>query len=208
MLTWRSCQRWGRSDESGFTLIELLVAMGIFAVLMAIFSTSMADFSRSTVRTYRTSDQTTQSRVVFNLFDKQVRAASVITHPALVGLNWYVEYRNDAVTPSTCTQWVLRTDTHALAFRSWTAGASAASTVSAWRTVVTDAANTTAQAPFGFTASTTDVPRQSLSVSLLFRQGTGPVTVSNSVFVARNSTTSTVTNALDGLECNFSGWRP
>ena len=65
-----------RPDDSGFTLVEMIVAMGIFAVLLAIFATAVQSFSATTVRTLRTSDQSTQARIVFNLFDKQVRAAS------------------------------------------------------------------------------------------------------------------------------------
>jgi prepilin-type N-terminal cleavage/methylation domain-containing protein len=201
----------GRTDDSGFTLVELLVAMGIFSVLLAVFAASMTSFSRSTVRTFRTSDQSSQSRTVFDLFDKQVRSASAITQPGLgtSGLNWYVEYLNDAVVPSKCTQWVLRTDTHTVAVRSWTSGATASSAATVWRPLATDVVNTTAQVPFGFLASTTNVPRQRLTVSLRFRQGSGPLTLSTSTFVARNTSTSTGTNSAGSTICNtFTGVRP
>ncbi len=203
-----------RSDDSGFTLVEMLFAMGIFGVLLAIFSTAITDFSASTVRTFQTSDQSTQARIVFDLFDKQVRAASAINRPALIGNNWYVEFRSEAIPPSMCTQWVLRTDTGELAVRTWLSGATAMAP--AWRTLSTYVVNTSAQQPFTFSPSTTTAPMQRLTVSLRYQQGTGPVTVSSSSFTARNTTTSTATNADsdgDGLSdtqvCDdFTGWRP
>jgi prepilin-type N-terminal cleavage/methylation domain-containing protein len=204
-------------DESGFTLIELLVAMGIFSVLLGVFATSMASFSKSTVRTYRISDQSTQARTVFDLFDKQVRAASAITVPGQITAsgNWYVEFLNDTTLPSTCIQWVLRMGTDTLAVRNWTAGATAAATATPWRILVTDVVNTTtatdlAQQPFVLTLSTTDIPRQQLAVSLRFQQRNAPMIYSNSSFVARNTSTSTVTNVSGSgtAVCNFTGWRP
>ncbi len=193
-----------RTDDSGFTLVEMIVAMGIFAVLLAIFATAVQSFSASTVRALRTSDQSTQARTVFNLFDKQLRAASAISTPALVGVNWYVEYLDSTAASSTCTQWVVRTDTDVIATRRWTVGAT---TAPAWRTVGTNVTNTTVQNPFGLIVSTTVVPRQRLSVNLRFQKTGGPLTVNNSVFTARNSSASSVTNAPTGLICNSSTWR-
>jgi len=197
-----------RSDDSGFTLVEMIVAMGIFGILLAIFATAVQTFSASTVRTLRSSDQATQSRVAFDLFDKQVRAASAISKPGLglTGLNWYVEYQDDVDVPSTCTQWVLRTATGVLETRKWVVGAT---TAPAWRTVGTNITNTTAtsQAPFALVVSTTVVPLQQLSVTIRYQQVGGPLTVNNSIFAARNSSTSTSTNGT-GLICNSSTWRP
>jgi type II secretory pathway pseudopilin PulG len=175
-------------------MIEMLFAMGIFGVLLVIFASAVSDFSGATVRTLRTSDQSTQSRVAFDRFDGQLRSVSAINRPVLVGANWYVEYRSDAFVPSTCTQWVLRTDTHTLATRTWVTGVTAVATPTAWQTLATNVMNTTAQPPFGFVPSTTAVPLQRLSVSLRYQQPNGPLTLTSSTFAARNSTTSTVTN--------------
>jgi len=200
-------------DDSGFTLIELLVAMGVFAILLTIFATSIQSFSEATVRTLRTSDQTTDSRIVLDRFDKQLRSAAAITRPGkgTTGLNWYVEYRNDAVSPSTCTQWVLRTDTHTLATRSWKTGIVPLPAAPAWRTMATHVMNTTdaTQAPFTFIASTATAPLQQLNVSLRFQQPGGPLTVAASTFAARNTTVLTVTNSTTAtLLCNDFGARP
>lgn len=192
-------------DDSGFTLVELIVAMSIFAALLAIFGVAVQSFSKSTVRTLQTSDQSTQARVVYSRFDKQVRSAYAISVPGLVGVKWYVEYLDTTVDPNVCTQWVLRTDTHVLETRKWNDGAT---TAPAWRQSATNVANTTAaaQAPFVLTKSTTTVPLQQLSVRLRYQQGSGPLTVSNSVFTARNSLISSPTNG-SGIICNSSTWR-
>ena len=193
-----------KRDDSGFTLVEMIVAMGIFAVLLAIFSTAVQSFSKSTVRTLRTSDQTTQARTVFDLFDKQVRAASAISIPAASGGDWYVEYLDDTGALSTCSQWVVRTTTHLIATRKWTVGAT---TAPAWHTVATNVANTSTQPPFALIASTSIVTRQRLSVTLRYQQTGGPLTVNQSVFTARNTGVLTSTNTSSGVICNSSTWR-
>ena len=186
--------RWGsRAQDSGYTMVELVVAMGIFSVLLAVFAVTIENFTRATIVSVQTSDQSTQARTIFNLFDKQVRSSSAINRPVLVGGNWYVEFRTDAISPSTCTQWVLRTSTQTLAVRTWTTGVTAVSTPGSWRTLATDVSST--GQPFTFTAGTTEVPNQQLAIDLRYRKGTGPVTSSRSTFTAQNTNVSTVTNA-------------
>jgi prepilin-type N-terminal cleavage/methylation domain-containing protein len=193
----------GRRDDEGFTLVELLVAMGIFSVLLAIFAAAVTSFSRTTLRTSQTSDQTSQARTAMDLFDRGLRSASEINRPVLVGSNWYVEYRSDAVLPNTCTQWVLRTapGTQVLARRTWVTDV-ATPTPSAWRTVATNVVNTNDPAadaarridPFSFEWATPAIPRQRLAVRLRVQQGSGPLTRYDSTFAARNTSTLTRTN--------------
>jgi prepilin-type N-terminal cleavage/methylation domain-containing protein len=198
----------GRPEDSGFSLIELIVAMSIFGALLVLFATTILNFTTATTRTVQTSDQGSEARDVFNLFDRQVRSASAINRPVEVGTNWYVEFRTDALPPSTCTQWVLRTATHTLATRSWITGVTPPATPSSWRTIATDVVNLTGplsaggQPPFTFTLATVTSPRQQLITSLRFKQGTSPATVSTSTFSAANTSTSTVTNPdvnVDGI---------
>ena len=190
--------------------------MSIFGVLLAIFGTAVTDFSHATVRTFLTSDQTTAARDAFEDFDRTVPSATALNRPVLVGTNWYVEYETDSVTPNTCTQWVLRTATDTLAYRTWNTG-STLTTVPVFHTVATDVVNTVTQPPFAFGPSTTLVPLQRLTLNLSFQQGNGPVTVVNSTFAARNTSTSTKTNPdnnNDGVSdqqvclTDFSGARP
>lgn len=183
-----------RPADGGFTLVEMLFAMMIFVVLMSVFAAGISDFSRSTVRTMQTSDQTTQSRVIFNLLDRQVRSAAAINRPVQVGTNWYLEYRNDSVIPSTCTQWVYRRATSTLAVRTWNTDTGSTPPVPAWRVLATDVVNTAAEPPFAFTAATGTVPLQGLSVSLRFQRRNSPLLVSTSRFTARNSTVLTESN--------------
>jgi hypothetical protein len=68
--------------------------------------------------------------------------------------------------------------------------------------------NTPAQTPFALTVSSATVPMQRLSVNLRFQKGKGPLTLSNSVFTARNTNTATDSNSTTTQVCTFSGWRP
>ncbi len=181
--------------QAGFSLVELVVAMSIFAVILGIFAVTIVNFSNATTRTVATSDQTSTARTVYDLLDKQVRQADAIGRPALVGTNWYVEYRDSTVNPAICTQWVVRTATGTLAMRQWTTGVSTP-VVGAWQALATDDTNPAAgQAPFSFTPATTASPFQQLTVYLSFQAG-GPAkaTVITSTFTAVNSSTSTSTN--------------
>lgn len=202
------------TGDDGFTLVEFIVAMGIFAGLLAIFATAVSSFASTTVRINRTADQSAHARTAFNLLDKQVRAATAINPPGAntANVNWYVEFQQVALLPNTCTQWVLRTDTHTLAMRTWVSGPTTAQTPTPWRTIATDVVNystpsTTATnvAPFTFTAATAGLEKQQLSVNLLFRQSlTGPVTTIGSTYVARNSSSTSVTNPVgSALTCTL-----
>jgi prepilin-type N-terminal cleavage/methylation domain-containing protein len=186
------------AGQAGFSLVELIVAMSIFAVILSIFGLTIVNFSNATARTIATSDQSTTSRTVYNLLDKQVRAADAINRPVLVGTNYYLEFRNSTVSPPICVQWVDRTATSTLAVRQWVTGGTTTVTPTDWRSLALDDVNATsdAQPPFAFTPATSSIPYQQLTVSLRFRQGTSAsASVLNSSFTAANSSTSSVTNA-------------
>jgi prepilin-type N-terminal cleavage/methylation domain-containing protein len=188
--------------QSGFSLVELIVAMSIFAVILAIFGITLVNFSSATARTAATSDQSTTARTVYNLFDKQVRAADAINRPVLVGTNYYLEFENTTVNPGICIQWVDRTATNTLAYRQWAVSATTV-VAGAWQTVATTDVNTTSggQPPFQFAPATTADPFQQLTINLQFKQANGAAsaTVVTSTFTAANSSTSSKSNPdLDG----------
>jgi type II secretory pathway pseudopilin PulG len=181
--------------EEGFTLIELTIAMSVFMVVLVLFAAAIGQFTSATTRTVQLADQGNEARTVYNLFDRSVRIAAAVNRPQKVGNNWYVEWLTSVTTPNLCTQWVLRTDTHTLALRTWVPVSTGTTTPTDWRTVSLDAVNTTAQAPFVFTPATMTSPVQRLGISLYYRRSSAiAATLSTSDFVALNSGISTVTN--------------
>lgn len=194
-------------DDDGFTLVEMIVSMSIFSVILAIFALAVTDWTESVVRTSRISDQTTTGRKVFNLLDKQVPSASAVNRPVVVGTDHYFEMRNDATTPSTCTQWRLRTATNQLQWRSWPTDTGTVAPTPAWRTVDSYAVRTRNPTtgvpldPFVLDVPDGTYATQRLTVNVSAQRGNGPVTQTNATFTVRNSSSGTATN----LDANGDG---
>lgn len=96
------------SGEDGMTLAELLVAMGVLSILMTVSMAAILTMTKSTVRTQAVADSTDDVRVTFQRLDKEIRYASAINQPGMVGEDQYVEYLVNASaaegTPL-CVQW-------------------------------------------------------------------------------------------------------
>lgn len=197
-------------DDSGMTLVELLVAMGIFSVVLAVFGAGVVSMTRSTARVSATSNVTNEARRAFSLLDKQVRYATAINSPTVVGNKGYVEFLTDATgttsagseKPSLCTQWRLDGDADVLQYRTWDVGGTAKPWTTVARYVVTDPASATAFST-GWTG--VDVRTQRLDVKLSLARGKAPAVVLDSSFVARNSSPASATNDNnnDGLSDQF-----
>lgn len=196
MLT--SVRRRRTAEDEGFTLVEMIVAMGIFSIVLAVFGAGIVSMTHTTARVQATGETTNEARQAFNLLDKQVRYASALNAPARVGDTWYVEFLTDATgvtgaveNPSQCHQWRLRSSTDTLELRSWDIGGAP----TAWRAVAHYVVNDpVADVPFVFSPAGTNSTRQGLAVSLSLQRGEAPVGELTSNFVARNSSTSAVTN--------------
>src|SRR5689334_5216884 len=108
-----------RSDTSdtGLTLTELMIAMSIFMAVLTLFATAIVNFTSAATKTVQISDQGTDARSVYNLFDRLVRSAEAINRPQRTGNNVYVEWLTTVTSPELCTQWVFRIDTNTLAVR-------------------------------------------------------------------------------------------
>ncbi|MGL5859442.1 MAG: type II secretion system protein [Angustibacter sp.] len=189
--------RPGRGD-AGFTLVEAIVAMSIFSVIIAIFAVAVTDWTGNAVRTSRVSDQTTTSRVIYDALDKQVPSAAAVNRPVKVGPNWYLEFRTDATNPRTCTQWVLRTGTGEVAYRTWPTDVAGTPTPSPWKVIETRVQDpgsfTPPRVPFQMLPTSPWSSRQQVLVDLTVRRGNGPPTDTRGVFVARNSSPATATD--------------
>ncbi|WP_297082200.1 hypothetical protein [uncultured Demequina sp.] len=198
-----------RGDDSGLTVVELVVSMGIFAAVIVVFMTAVASMSSSTVRTQAASDATSALRTVYQRLDKEVRYASEINPPGVVGDDHYVEYlipESTGTGDPLCVQWRVDASEAELQRRTWTPGD--ASSVSAWATMLTDLRNDLTdpdQQPFERRRAGVDSGivylRQSLHVYLdtglgdeLDAEG-GQLDVT---MVANNTSTSSVTNGSTG----------
>jgi len=191
------------SRDAGMTLIELLVSMGIFTVLVAVIMGGVVIMSRSTVRSDITVSAGDGLRTAFQRLDRQVRYAEAVNFPgAGSGGRQYVEFRVSATVSSTgkatCTQWRWDPTSRTLDRRSWEDRAGV--TVPAFGTVVRDVqppdAGDADPYPFQLLKATADNPRQRLAVRLRAGdpQFASPVE-QQTVFVARNSSTNSLTNS-------------
>lgn len=196
--------RQDRRDE-GMTLVELIVAMGIFLVVISVFMGGVVIMTRGTVRADVTAASGDSVRNVFQRLERQVRYAESINYPGTGASGArYVEFRTSAKVSTTgdamCTQWRWVPSTGQLQSRTWRDAAS--TVVPGWTTVVTDvlADSSTSGRPYPFQVhqaiAAKSQPRQRLTLRLTVGNPQAPAGVdSETVFVARNSSVASVSNA-------------
>lgn len=193
---WSSGPRRRPRDDSGYTLIELLVAMGLFTFLIVIFMSGIVQMTRSTVRVQNVTGSADEARRAFTRMDRQLRYASAVNRPVRVGDDWYLEFQTTSTgtTTGACTQWRLVDSGNRLQYRTWPDTGSP--TASSWTTVASDVANDpTAQPPFSFAAADSTYTRQRVTLFLHVTDGQPGSAEVRATFVARNTSTATVTNA-------------
>ncbi len=185
------------------TLVELLVSMAIFTVLITVIMGGVVMMSRSAVRADATVTASDGLRTVFQRLDRQVRYAEAVNFPGVgAGGRQYVEFRVGATVSATgkatCTQWRWDPTAGTLDRRSWEDRAGGV--VRGFATVVRDAQppvpGDVDPYPFQLLKATNDNPRQRLVVRL--RAGDpqfSRVVEQQTVFVARNSSTNSLTNS-------------
>lgn len=191
-----------RARDAGTTLMELIVSMGIFTVLIAVIMGGVLMMTGSTVRADVTVAASDGLRTAFQRLDRQVRYAEAVNFPgAGTAGRRYVEFRVSATVSATgkasCTQWRWDPTSGTLDRRSWEDRAGVV--VPAFATVMSDVQGPVPgdadPYPFQLLKATSDNPRQRLVVRL--RAGdpaiTSPVE-QRTVFVARNSSTNSLTN--------------
>lgn len=200
----RRALRPERRDE-GMTLIELLVAMGIFMVVIAVFMAGVVIMTRGTVRADVTAASGDSLRNTFQRMERQVRYAESVNYPG-TGTSGaqYVEFRTGAAVSSTgvamCTQWRWVPGSGDLQFRTWRDVATPS--IPAWTTVISDVLPDDASParPYPFQVhqaiATKNEPRQRLTMRLTVGNDlAGAKAVSETTFVARNSSVASVSNA-------------
>jgi prepilin-type N-terminal cleavage/methylation domain-containing protein len=187
----RACLR-----TAGFTLVELVVAMGLFAVLLAVLMSAIIGMIGNLRKTQGIADASGQARVAFDRLDRQLRYATAVNRPVLVGQDWYLEFTTlDTAGQVGCRQWRVGGATDLLQQRAWTG---APVTPPSWAGVATGVVNNPAsQPPFTFVAADAQHPTQQVTVDLVLTRGANPPghAETRSTLVARNTDTTTATNA-------------
>lgn len=189
--------------DGGVTLVELIVSMGIFTVLVAVVMGGVVMMSRSTVRSDVTVTADDGLRTAFQRLDRQVRYAEAVNFPGdgAQGRR-YVEFRVSAAVSATgkatCTQWRWEPTSGTLDRRTWEDRAGVP--VPAFGTVISHVQppsdGVIATYPFELLKATADNPRQRLVVRLRAGDSTvGNPVEQRTVFVARNSSTNSLTNS-------------
>ncbi|MEP7763983.1 type II secretion system protein [Sanguibacter sp. 25GB23B1] len=200
----RRTRRDQERDDTGMTLVELIVAMGIFTVVIAVFMAGIVVMTKNTARAQAVADAGDEVRRVFQRLDREVRYASAINRPGTGSSGaYYVEYLVSAVEAGKqpmCTQWRYVPATGTIERRTW-ANVTSGASPSAWSTLANRVRNDLAtQKPFEFTPAGSINASQQLRVFLDVGPGAGGPDARkgaqlDSQFVARNTDTSTTTNA-------------
>ena len=187
----RACLR-----TAGFTLVELVVAMGLFAVLLAVLMSAIIGMIGNLRKTQGIADASGQARVAFDRLDRQLRYATAVNRPVLVGQDWYLDFATlNTSGQIECRQWRVEAATELLQQRTWTVAQAAPPS---WAGVATGVVNNPAsQPPFTFVAADAQNPTQQVTVDLVLTRGANPPghAETRSTLVARNTDTTTATNA-------------
>jgi type II secretory pathway pseudopilin PulG len=172
--------------------------MSLIGVLVTIFMSGVVQMTKDTVRVQNVSNSADEARRAFDRFDRQLRSASEVNRPVEIGTTWYLEFRTTATGTLTplCTQWRLVGATDQVQVRTW--NDVLVPTVSVWGTIASRVINdpaVPAQNPFTWKAADSDYTRQRVTLYLIVSSGQpGGAQVQGTV-VARNTSTTTVTNA-------------
>jgi prepilin-type N-terminal cleavage/methylation domain-containing protein len=95
-------------DDAGFSMIEVMVTMTIMSIMMVIFTGAILQIYRTSTATESLTTAQTQLRLAFQRFDRELRYASWVAEPGMVGTAWYVEFAGPA--DAGCLQLRLETD--------------------------------------------------------------------------------------------------
>jgi prepilin-type N-terminal cleavage/methylation domain-containing protein len=226
----RGLRRRALHGDSGMTLMETLVAMLIFTIILTIFMATVVTMTRTTTRAQALAATSFQLDKALLRLDKEVRFASALDQPGsatettpAAGQDWYFEMLTGS-EQTTCIAWrwhetaaqsrepaTVSPYVGQLQTRTWTTSATVAPS---WVTVATNImVPASPAAPFTFTYPGETAPAtvsagqqsQALDVNLYALAGPGNTsTLSESEisFVARNTTTTTLTNASGVYVCN------
>ena len=104
------------ADDRGFTLMELVVSMTIMSIVMTVVIAAIAQIYSATNRVDTASYDRSQLTIAFRRLDAEIRYATWLNTPGLVGTRYYEEY---SVPNSGCRELQFDTAAGVLTLYSW-----------------------------------------------------------------------------------------
>src|SRR5674536_356756 len=133
----RACLR-----TAGLTLVELVVAMGLYGVLRAVLMSAIIGMIGNLRKTQGIAGASGQARGAFDRLDRQLRYATAVNRPVLVGQDWYLDFATlNTSGQIECRQWRVEAATELLQQRTWPVGTVAPATPPSWAGVATGVVN-------------------------------------------------------------------
>jgi prepilin-type N-terminal cleavage/methylation domain-containing protein len=102
------------STDDGYSLAELLISMAIMSIVLVVATGAILQIYASGTRVESMSNARDQLTTAFRRLDKELRYATWVATPGVVGTRWYLEY----ALPTGCRQ--LKFADGALTLASWT----------------------------------------------------------------------------------------
>jgi len=180
-------------DDSGFTMLEVVVTMVIMAIVMIIFSTGISQVFGVQSKVDAASNSQSQLNIAFEKLDKQIRYASGISTPGLIGSDPVVEYLTSFTGTDVCTE--LRLHNGQLQQRTWTHSTAATPPTPSPTVKAPLASSLSGTTPFVVTAASATFNFQRLEIKLTNTSLTGNKAVtrqSDITFTALNTDLTTV----------------
>ena len=191
-------KRLSGGPEAGFSLVELMVAMLIFSVFLAIVISSVVSITQASTKVQTTARTTSSELVVFQRLDREARYSDSINFPGVGSTgDTYIEFRIPASSTvnnvTLCTQWRFVPSTGVIQSRTWSDGATP---TDVWDTEMTNVYNDGGSSyPFLLTPATGSTGKQLLTLTLDGGNTAVKGTTIQSVFIARNSSVQSPSNA-------------
>jgi type II secretory pathway pseudopilin PulG len=169
--------------------------MAIMSIVMAMFTSGILQIFRTANKNESTSIAQSQLNLTFLRLDKEIRYASGISVPALVGADWYVEFVTVNTGVAVCAELKLVASTGQLLRRQWPQGMTLLAP-GPWTPL---ASGVSAPQPFTFHAADATANFHRLQLRLTARSGAGDSassTETDVTFTALNTSLATSSAAV------------
>lgn len=201
------------ASDSGFTLTEVVVSMTVMTVAVTVFTAGFVQTFQQLNRTDAGATAQLQLDVAYRRLDRELRYASAVSKPAVIGSDAYVEYMlvqlagpstgpggTATTTLSTCVQLRFSASTRRLLRRTWDPNSPSISPT-AWMpladAVLPGAAAPSPTQPFTLRPADATYNYERLRISLVSTGGSGSTAQARSASVTYSALNSDPTKTTD-----------